>query len=251
MAAARCPQDWSEWSEWLAAGLHGRNRWRLGVVLWGMLFARGRRTVTTWLRAAGVGIGFADYYYFIAAVGRKGKSVATHLLTLLLQRLPLPDRVLLALDDSPTKRYGPHVEGAGVHHNPTPGPADQSYLYGHVWVTLSLVVRHALWGTIGLPLWAWLYVRQRTLAKLPKGYRWPFRTKLELAARLLGWAAELLKTAGKSAWLVADGAYAKRPFLQAARAVSVVVVSRLRKDAALRDLPPLDREEVAPLAAVA
>jgi hypothetical protein len=26
-------------------------------------------------------------------------------------------RVLLVLDDSPTKRYGPKVEGAGVHHN--------------------------------------------------------------------------------------------------------------------------------------
>ena len=238
MAAARCPQEWSEWSEWLAAGLHGRNRWRLSVILGGMLFARGRRTVTTWLRAAGVGLGFASYYYFIAAVGRKGKSVATQLLALLLQRLPLPDRVLLALDDSPTKRYGPHVEGADVHHNPTPGPADQAYLYGHVWVTLSLVMRHALWGTIGLPLWAWLYVRQRTLAQLPKGYRWPFRTKLELAARLLQWAAEVLKTAGKSVWLVADGAYAKRVFLKAARAAGVVVVSRLRKDAALRDLPP-------------
>ena len=24
-----CPEQWSEWSEWLAAGLHARNRWRL------------------------------------------------------------------------------------------------------------------------------------------------------------------------------------------------------------------------------
>jgi len=26
------------------------------------------------------------------------------------------------LDDSPTKRYGRHVEAANIHHNPTPGP---------------------------------------------------------------------------------------------------------------------------------
>ena len=32
-------------------------------------------------------------------------------------------RWLFALDDTPTKRYGPYVQGAGVHHNPTPGPA--------------------------------------------------------------------------------------------------------------------------------
>jgi hypothetical protein len=34
------------------------------------------------------------------------------------------ERFLFALDDTPTKRYGPHVEGAGIHHNPTPGPAE-------------------------------------------------------------------------------------------------------------------------------
>jgi hypothetical protein len=36
----------------------------------------------------------------------------------------VPDgRWLFALDDTPTKRYGRRVEGAGIHHNPTPGPA--------------------------------------------------------------------------------------------------------------------------------
>ena len=50
----KCPDQWAEWSEWLAAGLHARNHWRLPVLLLGILFAQGRRTVTTWLRAAGV-----------------------------------------------------------------------------------------------------------------------------------------------------------------------------------------------------
>jgi hypothetical protein len=36
-----------------------------------------------------------------------------------LKRLPISDQVLLALDDSPTARYGQKVEGAGLHHNPT------------------------------------------------------------------------------------------------------------------------------------
>ena len=83
----QCPEDWSEWSQWLAAGLHARNRWRLPVLLVGILFAHGRRTVTTWLRAAGVSDDYQDYYYFLAALGRKTKSVATQLLLLLLADL--------------------------------------------------------------------------------------------------------------------------------------------------------------------
>ncbi len=38
----KCPSQWSEWSDWLAAGLHARSRWRLPVLLVGMLFASGR-----------------------------------------------------------------------------------------------------------------------------------------------------------------------------------------------------------------
>lgn len=35
------------------------------------------------------------------------------------------------------KRYEPKVQLAGAHHNPTPGPSDSEFLYGHVWVTNS------------------------------------------------------------------------------------------------------------------
>ena len=237
----QCPNEWSEWSEWLAAGLHARNRWRLVALLMGILFAHGRRTVTTWLRAAGVSDDFDDYYYFLAAVGRKSESVASRLLTLILQILPLPQRLLAVIDDSPTKRYGPKVEGADIHRNPTPGPADQKYVYGHIWVTLSLAVRHPLYGALALPLRAMLYVRQRTMAKIPPHRHWRFRTKLELAAKLVEWIAPIVGNAGKTLWVVVDGFYTKWPFLQRALAAGVVVVGRLRHDAALRDLPPVLR----------
>ena len=230
----RCPEDWEQWSQWLAAGLHARNRWRLPVLLTGILFAHGRRTVTTWLRAAGVSPDFQDYYYFLAALGRKTKSVATQLLLLLLQTLPLPDRLLAVIDDTPTKRYGPKVEGADIHHNPTPGPADQKYLYGHIWVTLSLAVRHPCFGALALPLRAMLYVRQKTISKIPVWRDWTFATKLVLAARLVEWIAPIVKKAGKTLWIVVDGGYVKAPFLKCALRAGVTVIGRLRKDAALR-----------------
>ena len=237
MAAQKCPREWSEWVEWLGAGLHGRCRWRLPILLSGILFATGRRTVASWLRAAGISTDWSDYYYFIAAVGRKTQPIATRLLILLLRRLPSEDHILLALDDTPTKRYGPKVQGAGIHHNPTPGPADAEFLYGHIWVTVAWVVRHPLWGTIGLPLRALLYVRQKDIAKLPEKFGWRFVTKLQQGHALAFWAWQIVAEAGKRLWIVADGAYAKRPFLRPLRTLGIVVISRLRKDARLSDLP--------------
>jgi hypothetical protein len=58
---------------------------------------------------------------------------------------------------------------------------------------------------------------------------------------LVQWAAGALKYLGSTLWVVTDGAYAKRPFLQPAQKAGLVVVSRLRKDAALFDLPPVPR----------
>src|SRR5262245_4174966 len=231
------PPLWQACTARLAALLHARYSRSLDVLLLGALLAKGRRTVTSWLRAAGVGLGFAAYYYFLAALGRYAGQLAGLLLGHALRHLAPAGPLLFALDDSPTPRYGPKVQGAGHHHNPTPGPTDQRFLYGHVWVTLAWVVTHPLWGAIALPLRALLYVRQKDVPHLPARQGWSFRTKLELAAELLTWAADQVRAAGRVLRAVVDGAYAKRPFLRAAAAAHVTVISRLRKDAALRPLP--------------
>jgi hypothetical protein len=231
------PLLWQDCAHAMASFLHGRHAWRLGVLLGGALFAHGRRTVTSWLRATDVGAGFAAYYYFLAALGRRADLVAGVLLRRCLRHLPADGPVLLAVDDTPTPRYGRHVQGAGVHHNPTPGPTEQRFLYGHVWVTLAWVAQHPLWGAIGLPLRALLYVRRKDVPRVPARQGWAFRTKLELAAELLTWAAGLVRYTGRAVRAVVDGFYAKRPFLRAAARAGVAVVSRLRRDAGLRTVP--------------
>jgi hypothetical protein len=152
------------------------------------------------------------------------------------ERLGRP-RLTLALDDTPTQRYGPHVQGAGIHHNPTPGPAGSPYVYGHVFVVLALLVAHPAWGVVALPLLARLYVREKDLPGIDPKHRPEFRTKLELAVELLRWAKPWLGLLGSPIWVVADGAYANAAFLKPATSLGMVVVSRLRKDAALRTLP--------------
>jgi DDE superfamily endonuclease len=226
------------WFTLLADCLDARSQARFVALLVGVLFARGRRTVTSWLRAAGIAEEFRPAYALLGTVGRRAEWMATRLLLGVLRPLARGrSRLLFGLDDTPTRRYGPCVEGAGVHHNPTPGPAGQTFVYGHVWVTLALLLRHPWWGCIALPLRASLYVRRKDVAKLPSWYGWRFRTKLTLAVELLHWLALWLRQGGVRIWLAADGAYARREVLRAARREGVVVVSRLRRDAALYDLP--------------
>jgi hypothetical protein len=229
------------WITLLREPLHQRLAWRLLPLLRGVLFAQGRRTVASWLRAAGLGDDFRQYYYFLGSLGRKTEYVASRLLRLAVTVLVPGERLLFGLDDTPTKRAGPKVEGAGIHHNPSPGPAGAKFLYGHIWVTIAWIVCHPRWGALGLPLRAGLYVRQKHIARLTRWYGVTFQTKLELAACLVAWVADGLHYLGKTLWVVADGAYAKRPFLKAARQAKVVVVSRLRKDAKLWSVPPPPR----------
>jgi hypothetical protein len=159
------------------------------------------------------------------------------LLRITLDHVEPGGRLLFALDDTPTKRYGPKVQGAGIHHNPTPGPAGSKFLYGHSWVTLSRVVHHARCGAIGLPLLGRLYVRQTDVPALPAGSGVTFATKLEMAAEAVRWLGSHLPGGAVRPWVVVDGAYAKRESLEPAKAAGFVVVARLRKDAALCDLP--------------
>ena len=85
-----------------------------------------------------------------------------------------------------------------------------------------------------------LYVREVNVPKLAEKYDWEFRTKHELGVELLTWFMQSIRALGiqTKVWLVADGAYAARPFLLPLLDLGIVVVSRLRKDACLFDLPP-------------
>ena len=83
-----------------------------------------------------------------------------------------------------------------------------------------------------------LYIRHADLPKIDADRRPDFHTKLDQAAAQISWAAEELRGSGRPLWFVVDGFYAKRPVIKAAHAEGAVLVGRLRKDAALWDLPP-------------
>ncbi len=220
----------------LACALDARSALRLPLLLCGLLFGRGRRTCTSWFRAAGITDEFRQAYTTLWACGRQAPSLANHLLPTLDPLLAGP-RLLLAIDDTPTARWGPCIEGAGLHHNPNPGPAGEKFVYGHNWVTLAALAKHPDRGTIALPLCNRLYIRNKDVAKLDADRRPPFRTKLELAAEELHWITVWRGYRYEEVWAVVDGGFSKRPFLRPAKRDHVVVVGRLPKNAALWSLP--------------
>src|SRR3954447_21152322 len=195
------------WFSRLASALDPRSAPRLVLLFVGAILARGRRTVTSWIRAAGLSREYRRCYTTVSAAGKRADLIAAHLAHGVVKPLVAgADRLTFALDDTPTPRYGPHVQGAGVHHNPAPGPAGGPFVYGHVWVVLGLLARHPVWGVVALPLLARLYVRQKDLPGIAPKHRPAFRTKLELAAALVRWAVSWLGHLGKPVWVVADGA---------------------------------------------
>jgi len=243
------PDNWQILVVTLCSVLHQRGAWRLAILITGIIFAKGRRTVTSWFRYAGISRQYKAFYYFIGSIGKKTQIVATVLFKCMVNIVYKDkDRVLMGIDDTPTKRYGPHVEGAGIHHNPIVGPDGAKFVYGHIWVTLSALIRHKRWGTIGLPLLAKMYVRAKDIANVPKYYHVPFKTKLQQAAELVQWAYNCCKRLQKELWIVTDGGYTKCGFLKPAIGTGITVISRLRADAALYSLvkPPKKRKQGRP-----
>jgi hypothetical protein len=228
------PDRWRVMVVSLCGVLHQRSAWRLAVLFTGIILAKGRKTITRWFRAAGITQRYKAFYYFIGSVGRKTEIVATVLFEMMIDLLfSQNDRVLMAIDDGPTKRYGSKVQGAGIHRNPTTTPDGAKFIYGHLWVTISAVVHHKLWATVGLPFLAKMYIRVKDMAKMPTKYQVVFQDKLQQATELVTWASECCKRLGKQLWIVTDGGFTKARFLKPAIRVGATIITRLRKDAAL------------------
>ncbi len=102
----------------------------LSLLLGALLAVARRRTVTTWLQAAQVQDDFRQAVfqqapYHMPNIGRKSNILFDMMLDEILKKLKhviaTSQFIRIVLDDSPTKRYGRTIEGAGYHHNPTPG----------------------------------------------------------------------------------------------------------------------------------
>src|SRR5438552_3745791 len=101
MATQYLAHDVTGWLNRLANLLDPRSSWRLVPLMTGLLFASGRRTVSSWLRAGDLSKQYQDYYYFVWSIGDKVKWLAAAVMEIAAGVIVPQGRILLAIDDTP------------------------------------------------------------------------------------------------------------------------------------------------------
>src|SRR6476619_5790067 len=100
----------SNWFSRLASALDPQSAPRLAWLFVGAVLARGRRTVTSWIRAAGLSGEFRPCYTTVSAAGKRADQIAARLARAVVKPLVADaGRLTFALDDTPTERYGRYV----------------------------------------------------------------------------------------------------------------------------------------------
>src|SRR3954453_5747779 len=98
------------WFSRLASALDPRSAPRLAWLLVGAVLARGRRTVTSWIRAAGLSGGDRRCHPPVSAAAKRPALIAAPLAQEVVKPLVAgAARLTFALDDTPTERYGRYV----------------------------------------------------------------------------------------------------------------------------------------------
>jgi len=214
----------------------------ISLLLGALLAIARRRTVTQWIKAAQICDDYRSVFYHIPNIGCNGGELfdATHeiIIEQLKPVIETAATIRLVLDDSPTKRYGRKIEGAGYHHNPTPGRTNAKICFGHSWVVAVLVVTHPAFGEISLPIAAELYLRQKEINKLEAKYHRTFQTKTAMAVGIVERLVPKFKGFGKPIEVIVDGGDAKDTvLLPLGKLANVTTITRLRRDAVVFDLP--------------
>src|SRR3954466_11874378 len=99
------PPPSCHWFSHLASALDPRSAPRLAWLLVGAVLARGRRTVTSWIRAAGLSAEYRPGDPPGAGAGRRADRIAARLAHAVVKPLvAAADRLTFALNDTPTER---------------------------------------------------------------------------------------------------------------------------------------------------
>lgn len=144
----------------------------------------------------------------------------------------------MAIDDTTVARCGRHVAHAGWFKDASTNASSHKGTvihWAHNWILAAITVRLPRW-----PMMRWVLPAVFTLYRKPSDCtgQHVFRSRQELAGEMIQTTAQALPEVHLR--VSADGQYAKRQVVQALPE-NVNLVSRIRRDAAIYELPPKRR----------
>jgi len=217
----------------------GLQRWFIEIFFCALLV---RGPVSSWISCSNNPKYYRKFYCYLQRLGRYDETIQNAhtiwLVNALKENLQRETVIRLALDDSPIKRYGPKIEGAGYMHDPTNVIDKSATCYGHSWVVLSQIVNHSEWGTISLPFRWRFYVRKDDLNQIDEAIRPKFLTKIQIGIDLINQAvATIRKSTDKPIQLTFDIGYVSSELFEAMDKLGVEIVTRFKKNTNFYKLP--------------
>ena len=206
------------------------------VLIAGAILAPGRRTVTAALRILGRerDPDFCNFHRILSRAVWSSRAVAGRLLKLLIGTfVPAGTPVVIGLDDTIERRWGPCIRARGIYRDPVRSSKGHFVkASGLRWLSAMLLV-HVPWADriMALPFLTLLAPSQRFYASKSRAPKTLLDCARQAVLQIHRWIPE------RYVVLVADSTFAAYAFLAAVRK-HVCVVSRLRLDANLYDFPP-------------
>jgi hypothetical protein len=200
------------------------------VLVAGAILAPGKRTVSAALRVMGLGseAGFARYHHVLSQARWSSRAVAQKLLMMILAAFLPSGPVVIAMDDTIERRWGPKIAARGIYRDPVRST------HGH-FVKASGLRWLSLMVTVQIP-----FIRRRWalpfLTILAPSQRWS-EERGRRHKKLTDWARQaVLQTkrwlTDRAIVIVADSSFAALELIACVRQ-HVCFVTRLRLDANL------------------
>jgi len=210
------------------------------VLLAGVVLAPGRRTVTTALHILGRDRDpdFCTFHRILNRAAWSSRAAAKQLLMLLIKAfVPAGAPVIIGLDDTIERRWGPKISARGIYRDPVRSSKGHFVkASGLRWLSAMLLVR-VRWADriMALPFLTMLAPSKRFFANKSRAPKTLLDWARQAALQIHRWLPE------RYVVMVGDSAFAAIEFLAAVRN-HVCVVTRLRLDASLFDFPPTKRK---------
>ena len=223
---------------WMApfAGCFTRPTWaNMLVLVAGALLSPGRRTVASALSSVGLrgAATFTNSHRVLTRSRWSGQAAARCLLGLLVAAFVPSGPVVVGIDETIERRWGPRIKARGIYRDPVRSSRGHFVkASGLRWISLMLLAPVPFAGRV----WALPF-----LTALAPSERYA-QTQGRRHKLLTDWARQLLLLParwlpGRQVIAVADSSYAAIELLAAVRR-QVTVITRLRLDARLFDPPP-------------